>query len=94
LSNGDGSEVTLTGDARVLRAATLSATGKEQPAMSFNGEYLHAFINTELLHSDQPAILTRGQDRFTADRMDYDNKQRLVLLEGRVKGLLIPGVKH
>ena len=94
LTNGDGSEVTLMGDAKVLRAATVSASGKEQPVMTFKGEYLHAFINTEQIRSNQPVILTRGQDQFTADRMDYDNRERVVQLDGRVKGVIFPGTKR
>jgi lipopolysaccharide export system protein LptC len=94
LTNGDGSEVTLMGDAQVLRAATVSASGKEQPTMTFNGEYLHAFINTEQVQSNQPVVLKRGQDQFTADNMDYDNSTRVVQLNGHVKGVLHPAVKH
>lgn len=93
LTNGDASEVTLMGDARVLRAATVSATGKAQPAMTFEGEHLHAFVNTEQVKSDQPVVLTRGQDRFTADSMDYDNTGQVIQMRGRVKGVLFPTVK-
>lgn len=93
LSNADGSEVTLIGDARVLRAATISPAGKSQPAMTFEGEQLHALVKTEQLSSDQPVILTRGQDRFTADSMDYDNQQQVMQMQGRVKGVLFPGSK-
>lgn len=93
LTNGDASEVTLIGDARVLRAATVSPAGKLQPAMSFQGEQLHAFVNTEQVSSDQPVVLTRGKDQFTADSMDYDNQQQVIQMQGRVKGVLFPGVK-
>lgn len=93
LSNGDGSEVTLMGDAKVLRAATVSATGKEQPTMTFAGEYLHVFTNTEQVRSNQPVVLTRGRDQFTADNMDYDNRERVMQLDGRVKGVLFPATK-
>ncbi len=91
LSNRDGSEVTLIGDAQVLRAATVSANGKEQPVMTFKGEQLHAFINTEQVSSSLPVTLTHGQDQFTADRMDFDNRKQIIQLDGRVKGVLFPG---
>lgn len=94
LTNGDGSEVTLTGDALVMRAATLSPTGKAQPALTFKGEQLHAFINTEQVRSNQPVTLTRGQDQFTADSMDFDNRNQVVVLNGRVKGVLFPSTQH
>jgi len=93
LSNGDGSEVQLLGSARVVRAATLSALGKAQPELTFAGEYLHAFIKTERVTSNKPVVLTRGADRFTADRMEYDNQQRVMQLEGRVHGVLVPKAK-
>lgn len=90
LSNGDGSEVQLLGAARVVRAATVSALGKMQPELTFAGEYLHAFINTERVTSNQPVVLTRGADRFTADTMEFDNQQRMIHLSGRVRGTLVP----
>ncbi|MDD2925486.1 LPS export ABC transporter periplasmic protein LptC [Rhodoferax sp.] len=93
ITNGDGSEVELIGGARVVRAATMNAQGKEQPAMIFTGEYLHAFVNTERVQSHKPVELTHGRDRFTADSMDYDHQQRVVQLNGRVKGVLVPATK-
>lgn len=93
LTNSDASEVTLMGDARVLRAATVNATGKAQPAMTFQGEHLLAFVNTEQVRSDQPVILMRGQDRFTADSLDYDHQGQVLQMQGRVKGVLFPTAK-
>lgn len=93
LTNGDASEVTLMGNARVLRAAAVSATGKPQPAMTFQGEHLLAFVNTEQLRSNQPVTLTRGQDQFTADSMNYDHQAQVIQLQGRVKGVFIPAAK-
>jgi len=94
LTNGDASEVQLIGGAQVVRAATADSVSKKQAAMTFSGEFLHAYINTERIISNQPVVLTRGADRFTADQMDFDNQQRLMLLSGRVKGMLIPVVQH
>ena len=53
LSNGDGSEVQLLGDARVTRPAT----GKEE-AVEFRGEFLHAFRNIEQVRSHLPVVVT------------------------------------
>ena len=94
LTNGDASEVQLIGGAQVIRAATADSAGKKQAAMTFSGEFLHAYINTERIISNQPVVLTRGADRFTADQMHFDNQQRLMQLSGRVKGMLIPVVQH
>ena len=93
LSNGDGTDVQLLGAARVVRAATLSALGQAQPELTFAGEYLHAFLTTERVTSNKPVVLTRGADRFTADRMDFDNQQRVIQLNGRVRGFLAPSAK-
>ena len=49
-----------------------------------------AFMDTERVTSDKPVELTRGQDRFTANSMDFDNKDRVLLLTGRVRGQLVP----
>jgi len=90
VSNGDGSEVKLSGGAKVVRAATVSPQGKPQPELTFTGEFLHAFVDAQRVVSDQPVVLTRGADRFRADRMDFDNRQRVVALDGRVQGVLMP----
>jgi len=90
LTNGDGTEVQLMGGARVVRPAGKNAQGQVQPALSFAGDALQAFTETERVISDQPVVLIRGNDRFSADRMDYDHRQRVVQLDGRVKGVLMP----
>ena len=90
LSNADGSEVHLFGNALVVRDAVVSKAGQTTPRLEFRGELLHAFMNTEQVKSDKPVQLTRGNDRFTGDSMDYDNLARVMLLRGRVRGLLVP----
>ena len=92
LSNGDGSEVQLFGDAVVTREAT-HAQGHERPRLEFKGEFLHVFVNTERVKSHKPVELMRGNDRFTADTMDYDNIDQVMELRGRVHGVLQPGQK-
>jgi lipopolysaccharide export system protein LptC len=34
--------------------------------------------------------LVRGNDRFTADTLDFDNLEQVMLLQGRVRGMLVP----
>ncbi|WP_026435622.1 LPS export ABC transporter periplasmic protein LptC [Acidovorax sp. JHL-9] len=82
LSNGDGSEVQLLGNAVVTREV--------QPRLEFRGEFLHAFTQAERVRSDQPVVLTRGNDRFTADAMEYDHVDQVLQLRGRVRGVLMP----
>jgi lipopolysaccharide export system protein LptC len=90
LTNGDASEVQLFGDARVVREPGVDNTGQAQPRSEFRGEFLHAFMNTERMKSDKPVELLRGNDRFTADTMDFDNPERVMQLKGHVKGTLFP----
>jgi lipopolysaccharide export system protein LptC len=88
LSNADGSEVQLMGNAVVVREPV---PGTPTPRMEFRSEFLHAFMNTERVMSNKPVTLIRGTDRFTADQMDYDNLDRIMELGGRVRGTLLPG---
>ncbi|MDB5847272.1 MAG: export transporter periplasmic protein LptC [Rhodoferax sp.] len=88
LSNADGSEVQLFGNAVVTRLAATDAAGKPLAQLEFRGEFLHAFVDSERVTSNKPVTMTRGNDRFTADTMDYNNLDRLMELHGRVKGTL------
>lgn len=90
LSNADASEVQLFGDAVVTREATTGPDGKVQPRLQFRGEFLHAFLDSERIKSNKPVELRRGDDRFTADNLDFDNRDRLLELRGRVHGTLTP----
>ncbi|KQP49487.1 LPS export ABC transporter periplasmic protein LptC [Pseudorhodoferax sp. Leaf274] len=86
LSNADGSEVQLFGDAVVVREAVKGADGRMLPRLELRSEFLHAYTNVERVRSHLPVELLRNGDRFTADRMDYDNLDRLLQLDGRVRG--------
>ena len=92
LTNGDGSEVQLMGNARVIREAVAGSDGKVLPRMEFQGEFLHAFVNEERVKSHLPVVLIRGTDQFTGDTFAYDNMTGIAELKGRVKGQLVPGV--
>jgi lipopolysaccharide export system protein LptC len=90
LSNADGSEVQLFGDAVVVREPGTDAQGQPRPRLEFRGEFLHAFANTEQVKSNKPVELKRGVDTFTAGSLEYDNRQRVLVLGGRVHGVLAP----
>lgn len=93
LTNEDSSEVQLTGNAVVVREADLRPGAPGTPRMEYRGEFLHAFMNTERVRSHKPVELLRGNDRFAADRMDFDNVEQVLQLSGRVKGILMPPSK-
>ena len=90
LSNGDGSEIQLFGDAVITRDAAKTADGKLVPRLEFRGEFLHAFLDTERVKSHKPVTLIRGTDKFTADSLDYDNLERVLQMQGRVRGVIQP----
>ena len=80
LSNGDGSEVQLTGGARVMRQALAG-----DDAIEFKGEFLHAFFKTQRVLSHLPVTVTRGRSVLNADGLEYDNVKGVLLLKGRVR---------
>ena len=87
--NSDVTEVQLIGDAVVVREAIVGKSGEATPRMSFRGEFLHAYIEAERVKSHKPVELTRGNDQFTADSLDYDNFEQVMKLQGRVHGTLV-----
>jgi len=90
VSNADGSEVQLFGDAVVERSAPPRPGQASAAPMRFEGQYLHAWVNEERVRSDQPVTLIQGGDRVTADSLDYDNKAQLLEMRGNVRGLVQP----
>jgi lipopolysaccharide export system protein LptC len=88
LTNGDGSEVQLTGNALVQREARQDTTGHQVPGGEFRAEFLHVYVNTERLKTHKPVQLRRGEDLFVADGMDFDNVERVLTLRGHVRGVL------
>lgn len=90
LSNEDSSEVQLIGNAVVVREAETGPATHPAPRMEYRGEFLHAFLNTEQVKSHKPVELIRGNDRFTADTLDFDNVEQVLKLNGRVHGTLVP----
>ncbi len=90
LTNGDATIVELFGNALLIRAAQTGSNGVVQPRIEFRGEYLHSNTETERVKSNKPVELRRGDDVFVADSMDYDNLGQVMVMQGRVKGRLVP----
>ncbi len=90
LANNDATEVQLIGEAHVVREAAIDRDGTPLPRVSFSGEFLHAFLNEERIKSHKPVELMRGNDRITAETMDYSNFDLVMELRGRVRGTLQP----
>ena len=90
LSNGDGSEVQFFGATRVLREGYTEADGSTMPRLELKSEFLHAIMDSEQILTPLPVVLTRGDDRFTADAMEYDNVNRVINLHGHVVAVIVP----
>ena len=91
LINADGSEAQLFDNAVVVREATTNAQGVSVPRTELKSDFLHLFANNEEVRSHMPVVLLRGAgDRFSGDGMDYDNLDRVMKLNGRVRGTLLP----
>lgn len=88
ISNADGSEVQLLGNAVVARDASKDGDGRERPRLELRSEFLQAYLNTEKVKTNKPVEITRGTDRFTADSLDFDNIDQVLDLRGRVNGVL------
>ncbi|MFO1265128.1 MAG: LPS export ABC transporter periplasmic protein LptC [Rhodoferax sp.] len=93
LTNEDATEVQLIGNALIVREADPSAGAQPSQRLEYRGEFLHAFLHTERVTSHKPVEWIRGKDRFTADRMDFDNVEQTLQLNGRVRGTLMPPVE-
>ena len=83
LSNRDGSEVQLSGGARVFREA-----GPKQAAVEFRGEFLHCLQNVERVRSHLPVVVVQGGSEIRAAAMEYDHLARVLDLKGPVRAVL------
>lgn len=89
VSNGAQTEFTLAGDAVVIREAAAQANGAQR--LEFRGEFIQVFTDTERILSDRPVLLVRGNDRLSADALDYQGGDlRVATLQGRVRATLVP----
>jgi lipopolysaccharide export system protein LptC len=85
IATGDGTRVTLQGDARAVREATAAL-----PRIELRGEKIIALLKAEKLMSADPIQITRGADVFVANSLDFDIQSGQYQLLGRVRGTLAP----
>jgi len=90
LSNEDGSEIQLMGQAVVHK----QGVGTQDPAMTLRSEFIHLFANTDSLVTYSPVKIERGDNRFQANGLKADNLSQRFLLQGRVKVLLVPSKRQ
>ena len=86
ITNADGSEVQLLGDAQVD-----SEDARGTP-IRMRSDFLHAFLNTEQLRTHLPVVVTSGGSTFRADGLSYDNLSGVLQLQGHTRALLQPSL--
>ena len=87
LSNEDGSEIQLIGQAVVHK----QGLGAQDQAMILHSEFIHLFANTDSLVTYAPVKIEQGDNRFQGNGLKADNLNQRFLLQGQVKVLLVPG---
>ena len=89
VSNADGSQVQLIGNAVVTREAPPARRATEAK-VEIRGDFLHAYMEEERVVSNKPVTLVRGTDVFQGNSLQYDNRKRVLELVGAVRGTLQP----
>lgn len=84
VATGDGNQVQLVGGARVV------ATRPGQEPIEFEGEFLHAFLDTERVRSHLPVTVRQDGSELRAQGLDYDHLTRIARLAGRVQARMLP----
>lgn len=88
IATDDGTRVTLIGDAYAIRHP--HGTNAQ---VELRGERLEALPDEDRLVSSDPVQITRDRDVFTADTMNFNSNTGEYLLQGRVRGTLMPKIK-
>lgn len=84
LINQDGSEIKMIG------AAQLEQKKPNISPMHLVGESLHLFLDEQRITSNQAVVFTQGENRISADQMDYDQNSESLQLQNRVRASLYP----
>jgi len=84
ISNGDASEVQLLGAAHIT---SVDADGKP---IEMSGEFLHAYLTQERVHSHLPVLITAAGSTVSAAGLDYDHGQRRLELQGPMRAVFPP----
>jgi lipopolysaccharide export system protein LptC len=85
VASDDGTQVTLVGQAQTIQHAQ-----ENRPQIELRGERLVALPDEDRVLSDDPVHITRGRDVFTANTMNFNSNTGEYVLQGRVRGTLMP----
>lgn len=79
-AKGDGTEVQLTGGARVVQE------GSDLKApLEVQGEFLHAFLKTKLLSSPSPVRVRQGKSELRVAALQVDHSKQVAVLSGPIR---------
>lgn len=87
ISNGDGSDLQLTGDVHLRRMAP--GSGDDAPAqLDVRGEFLQALSSSEILRSHLPVTIRQGGSTLNAQNFEYRHLTGQVSFTGKAQGQL------
>lgn len=84
VAKGDGSEIQLIGE------ATVSSNDAAGVPLVMRSEFLHAFLVTERVLSNQPVVVIHGSTEMRANAMTYDHPTQKLDLGGPTRLSLPP----
>ena len=85
--NAEGSIIDLYGNAFIVRQAGTDVS--KDPRMTAASQYFQLLVNDDIVKTDKPVELTRGQSVMTANGLIFNNVTREVQLLGNVRGTII-----
>ena len=86
LSNMDGSEFELIGQAVVIKNGPISVGHIRSDDLELRSEFLDFLIDADQVKTTQSVVLKKGSDTFSAQSLDFDNAKQILKLKGLVKG--------
>ncbi len=88
ISNNDGSELELIGDAVVIKSGVNLAVSPKAEDLELRSEFLDFLIDQDQIKTTQSIVLKKGKDQFRAQGMEFDNTTQILKLKGSVKGYI------
>ena len=85
IASDDGAKVTLVGQAQAIKHSQA-----DSPQIELRGERLVALPDEDRIESLDPVNITRDRDVFTANTMNFNSNTGEYVLQGRVRGVLVP----
>lgn len=88
LSNADGSDVQLMGEAHVVSDPAPDPGTDNAGRVEFRSEFLQVLTQAQRVRTNRPVTLTQGASQLQAGSLYYDHRAGIVELGGRVHGTL------